>query len=195
MLIDVDCGLSLWWVEMIWLEVGSGVEVVYNWVHSAWTKALQRVVAHCNWGANDAKIRSILRPRVVCAPDLPTSRLHHAAPPQCAGTCAPRTTSPPWPETGRWTAKAGHQSPKLPHLEFDYQIWPPIFLVEATYILYLIICVRPYAYGGVRPCALTQLSAETWPSKDIVECQKMATFVFVSKLVPYFSRIYIYKNI
>lgn len=27
-------------------------------------KALQRVVAHCNWGANDAKIRSILRPRV-----------------------------------------------------------------------------------------------------------------------------------
>jgi hypothetical protein len=68
---------------------------------------------------------------------------------------------------------------------------PPIFLVEPTYILciyiYLIICVRPYAYGGVRPCALTQLSAEKWPSKDIVECQKMTTFVFVSKMVPYFS--------
>eukprot|EP00438_Fugacium_kawagutii_P005680 Skav227810 [mRNA] locus=scaffold948:159927:161959:+ [translate_table: standard] len=27
-------------------------------------KALQRVVAHCNWGANDLKIRSILRPRL-----------------------------------------------------------------------------------------------------------------------------------
>mmetsp|Transcript_94189 Transcript_94189/g.224218 ORF Transcript_94189/g.224218 Transcript_94189/m.224218 type:complete len:273 (+) Transcript_94189:2-820(+) len=27
-------------------------------------KALQRVVAHCNWGATEAKIRSILRPRL-----------------------------------------------------------------------------------------------------------------------------------
>lgn len=31
-------------------------------------QALQRVVAHCNWGANETKIRSILQPRLDNAP-------------------------------------------------------------------------------------------------------------------------------
>ena len=60
--------------------------------------------------------------------------------------------------------KAGHQSPKLPHLEFDYHIWHPNFLVEPTYILYISYYMRK--------------ATCLWRGKtlriDPMECRKMA---------------------
>ncbi|CAE8638970.1 unnamed protein product, partial [Polarella glacialis] len=71
LLLEVSGAYDIEWDKVKRLVTISGTAVQMEKAE----KALQRVSAHCNWGANEAKIRSILRPRT----DLKSARVRLAS--------------------------------------------------------------------------------------------------------------------
>ena len=169
--------------------MGSGVEVVVN---SGSIRLERRPFSE--WWLTATGVRMMRRSEVFCglawsAPQIcplqGCTMLHH--PPQCAGTIVNQglqVRRDLRQDDGLRKLVTNHQNCHI--LNLITRSGPPFsWLNQHTYYIYLIICVRPYAYGGVRPCALTQLSAKKWP--PLCLCQKWSpTFLIY---------IYIYKHI